>query len=51
VYTGDNAEVPAAWVDSDPHNVKNAQQVKLRSFNTTVHKVDTMVAYKLGEDL
>lgn len=27
-----------------------AEQVKLRSFSTAVHKVDAVVAYRRGED-
>ncbi|KAI9096966.1 mitotic spindle checkpoint component mad2 [Phlyctochytrium arcticum] len=50
-YTDKDAEVPAEWVDSDARLItKNAEQVKLRSFSTSVHKVDGLVAYRLGED-
>ncbi|KAJ3086262.1 Mitotic spindle checkpoint component mad2 [Quaeritorhiza haematococci] len=46
-YTDKDAEVPAEWIDSDPRLItKNAEQVKLRGFSTSVHKVDTLVAYK-----
>ncbi|KAK9447138.1 DNA-binding protein [Limtongia smithiae] len=48
VYADDDAQVPSEWIDSDPKEVKNAEQVKLRSFSTNSHKVDTMVAYRLG---
>lgn len=51
VYTGQDTEVPAAWQDSNPHLIAGtAEQVKLRSFSTSVHKVDALVAYRLGED-
>ncbi|KAJ3096364.1 Mitotic spindle checkpoint component mad2 [Phlyctochytrium bullatum] len=47
-YTDKNAEVPATWEDSDGLMIaQNAEQVKLRSFSTSVHRVDSMVAYKL----
>ncbi|KAJ3016540.1 UNVERIFIED_CONTAM: Mitotic spindle checkpoint component mad2 [Siphonaria sp. JEL0065] len=50
-YTDKDAEVPSTWIDSDAKMItKNAEQVKLRSFSTSVHKVDAMVAYRLGED-
>ncbi|KAJ3045731.1 Mitotic spindle checkpoint component mad2 [Rhizophlyctis rosea] len=49
-YTDKDAEVPATWAESDPRLItRNAQQVKLRSFSTSVHKVEGLVAYRLGE--
>jgi mitotic spindle assembly checkpoint protein MAD2 len=51
VYTGMETEVPVQWQDSDAHLISgNAEQVKLRSFSTSVHKVDSLVAYRLGEE-
>ena len=35
-----------AWEESDPRYIANSDEVKLRSFTTKVHKVDTMVSYK-----
>ncbi|CAG8593908.1 6153_t:CDS:2 [Diversispora eburnea] len=49
-YTDKDAEVPVEWGDSDPHIIENAEQVRLRSFSTNYHRVDSMVSYKL-EDL
>ncbi|KAF9438558.1 Mitotic spindle checkpoint component mad2 [Entomortierella beljakovae] len=46
-----DAEVPVTWSDADPHLVHNAEQVKLRSFSTNLHKIDAMVAYRLQDDL
>ena len=46
VYTDKEAVVPAKWEESDPKYILNSNDVKLRSFNTTVHKVDSMVSYK-----
>ena len=46
VYTNRNAEVPLKWEDSDPHFIPNAETVKLRSFSTNVHNVDTAVSYQ-----
>jgi mitotic spindle assembly checkpoint protein MAD2 len=46
VYTNKDTNVPIAWEESDPKYITNSQQVKLRSFTTKVHKVDTMVSYK-----
>jgi mitotic spindle assembly checkpoint protein MAD2 len=36
VYTKKEAAVPAKWVDSDPCYIMNSQEVKLRSFTTSV---------------
>mmetsp|Transcript_2832 Transcript_2832/g.7499 ORF Transcript_2832/g.7499 Transcript_2832/m.7499 type:complete len:210 (-) Transcript_2832:191-820(-) len=49
VYTNSESTVPQQWEESDPRYITNAAEVKLRSFTTKVHKVDTMVAYKLDE--
>ncbi|KAJ1999755.1 Mitotic spindle checkpoint component mad2 [Coemansia thaxteri] len=51
VYTDADAEVPTTWADSDPHHIKNAEQVRLRSFSTDVHRVESMVAYRRDPDL
>ncbi|KAI9143308.1 mitotic spindle checkpoint component mad2 [Paraphysoderma sedebokerense] len=50
VYTDKDAEVPTTWVDSDPHYIKNSEQVRLRSFSTNVHKVDALVSYRLEDN-
>ncbi|KAG4306471.1 hypothetical protein PORY_000459 [Pneumocystis oryctolagi] len=50
VYTDSNSEVPDEWGDSDAREINNAEQVKLRSFHTDIHKVDLQVAYKLADD-
>eukprot|EP00891_Asterochloris_glomerata_P009275 jgi/Astpho2/9275/e_gw1.00139.40.1_t len=46
VYTDASSEVPTEWEESDPRYIQNAADVKLRSFTTKVHKVDTLVSYK-----
>ncbi|KAK8826378.1 hypothetical protein WA538_001516, partial [Blastocystis sp. DL] len=46
VYTDKNAEVPLKWEDSDPRFIPNAETVKLRSFSTNIHTVDTAVSYQ-----
>eukprot|EP00164_Ancoracysta_twista_P005517 GFYU01007567.1.p1 GENE.GFYU01007567.1~~GFYU01007567.1.p1 ORF type:complete len:207 (+),score=64.52 GFYU01007567.1:34-654(+) len=51
VYTDADVHVPQAWEESDPKYIaKNSTEVKLRSFTTTVHKVDAMVAYRADEE-
>lgn len=50
VYTNKTAVVPKKWEDSDPQYIINSQEVKLSSFTTTVHKVDSMVTYKEADE-
>jgi mitotic spindle assembly checkpoint protein MAD2 len=50
VYTDKDVEAPEKWADSDPCYILNSAEVKLRSFTTSVHKVDSMVAYKEAEE-
>lgn len=44
--------MPLEWQDSDARLIAEgkAEQVKLRSFSTAVHKVDAVVAYRRGEE-
>ncbi|TYZ62029.1 hypothetical protein PybrP1_011531 [[Pythium] brassicae (nom. inval.)] len=49
VYTDKDSEVPALWEESDPRFIKDSTEVRLRSFTTKIHKIDTMVAYKNPE--
>ena len=44
VYTNDDLQVPEKWETSDPKLIANADEVKLRSFTTKVHKVDASVS-------
>lgn len=39
VYTKKDAAVPAKWEDSDPCYIMNSQEVKLRSFTTSVRRL------------
>ncbi|KAK3200665.1 hypothetical protein Dsin_024080 [Dipteronia sinensis] len=41
--------VPFTWIESDPKLIANPQMVKLHSFDTKIHKVDTLVSYKNDE--
>ncbi|KAL7571114.1 hypothetical protein ACA910_014723 [Epithemia clementina (nom. ined.)] len=50
VYTDKNVKVPQKWADSDPCYILNSSEVKLRSFTTSIHQVDSMVAYKEAEE-
>lgn len=46
VYARKKADVPNTWEDSDPKYITNAQEVKLRSFTTSIHQVEAAVSYK-----
>lgn len=47
VYTSTDAQVPSrAWEPSHPQVLKGGTEVKLRSFSTTIHHVDTNVVYR-----
>lgn len=50
VYADKDATVPVTWEDSDPCFISNSEQVKLRSFDTKIHKVDMAVSYKVDDD-
>lgn len=50
VYTNRDTDVPKLWEESDPKYIPNASDVRLRSFTTKVHKVDTCVTYKNMDD-
>ncbi|CAK9066982.1 Mitotic spindle assembly checkpoint protein MAD2A (Mitotic arrest deficient 2-like protein 1) (MAD2-like protein 1), partial [Durusdinium trenchii] len=46
VHTDCEAAVPQTWEESDPRHITDATDVKLRSFTTKIHKVDTCVSYR-----
>jgi mitotic spindle assembly checkpoint protein MAD2 len=50
VYADKDIAMPEKWADSDPCYILNSSEVKLRSFTTSVHKVDSMVTYKEAEE-
>lgn len=50
VYTQSGCETPVAWEESDPKYINNSSEVKLHSFNTSVHRVEPSVTYKTAED-
>lgn len=51
VYTDVSSDVPVEWEESDARMIKNSADVRLRSFSTRVHKVDTLVSYKADDDV
>ena len=47
VYTPVDLAVPTEWEESSARVITNAQEVRLRSLNTTRHKVDALVSYRV----
>ena len=45
-YTDKDQDVPEEWEESGPSLIPNSQEVKLRSFTTSIHKVEAAVCYK-----
>nr|ADG65131.1 hypothetical protein [Drosophila pseudoobscura] len=48
IHTPGYTEIPAKWEESEAFVIQNAQSVQLRSFSTGLHKVETVVNYKLN---
>ncbi|CAD7004583.1 unnamed protein product [Ceratitis capitata] len=48
LYTLQNCEIPEKWDETGAVFIQNAQAVQLRSFSTGLHKVDTVVNYKMA---
>jgi mitotic spindle assembly checkpoint protein MAD2 len=46
VYTNQGCEVPEEWDETQPCFIENAQELSLRNFSTSLHKVETHVIYK-----
>ncbi|KAF8570327.1 hypothetical protein P879_02808 [Paragonimus westermani] len=47
IYADKNADIPDGWAETGPHFVANSAELKLRSFSTSVHRVENLVSYKL----
>uniref|UniRef100_H3AFY9 Mitotic spindle assembly checkpoint protein MAD2A n=1 Tax=Latimeria chalumnae TaxID=7897 RepID=H3AFY9_LATCH len=46
IYTDKDLQIPEKWEESGPQFIANSEEVSLRSFTTTIHKVTSMVAYR-----
>ncbi|XP_059162159.1 mitotic spindle assembly checkpoint protein MAD2A-like, partial [Physella acuta] len=46
VYTDKDLEVPAQWSETGPHLIYNSEEVRLKSFSTSIHTVNAGVAFK-----
>ncbi|CAM0138683.1 Mitotic spindle checkpoint component mad2 [Umbelopsis sp. WA50703] len=52
VYADEDVQVPTTWEDSDPNLIAGGgEHVKLRSFDTSMHKIDALVAYRVTSDV
>ncbi|XP_034938405.1 mitotic spindle assembly checkpoint protein MAD2A [Chelonus insularis] len=45
-YTVPDCGIPQEWDETEPVFIANSQEVQLRSFSTSLHKMDTVVSYK-----
>lgn len=48
IHTLQTCDIPESWDETGPAFIQNAQAVQLRSFSTGLHKVDTIVNYKMS---
>ncbi|KAI8796653.1 mitotic spindle assembly checkpoint protein MAD2A [Biomphalaria glabrata] len=46
VYTDKDLEVPEQWGETGPHLIYNSEEVRLKSFSTSIHTVKAAVAFK-----
>ncbi|KAG9345530.1 hypothetical protein JZ751_008674 [Albula glossodonta] len=51
IYTDKDLQVPEKWEESGPQMIADSEEVRLRSFTTTIHKVNSMVAYKRTDSM
>jgi len=49
VYTDHTLVVPKLWEESDPKYITKSNQVRLRSFTTSIHRMETSVAYRADD--
>ncbi|CAK9802421.1 Mitotic spindle assembly checkpoint protein MAD2A [Anthophora quadrimaculata] len=45
-YTVPDCGIPKEWDETQPVFIANSQEVQLRSFSTSFHKMETIVSYK-----
>ncbi|KAG8227721.1 hypothetical protein J437_LFUL008003 [Ladona fulva] len=46
IHTLDDVIVPDLWSETGPCIMANSQEVRLRTFSTSLHKMETIVSYK-----
>lgn len=47
VHAKTDCDIPEQWAEAEPISITNAQNVQLKSFTTSLHKMETVVTYKL----
>jgi mitotic spindle assembly checkpoint protein MAD2 len=50
IYLSKRAEIGKEWKEEGDASIKNAEVVQLRSFSTSVHRVQASVTYKGDDD-
>ncbi|XP_011305874.1 mitotic spindle assembly checkpoint protein MAD2A [Fopius arisanus] len=45
-YTLPDVGIPKEWDETQPVFIANSQEVQLRTFSTSIHKMDTIVSYR-----
>lgn len=46
IYTKPDCEVPEQWGETEPVFIANSQELQMRSFSTSLHRMHTIVSYK-----
>lgn len=47
VHAKTDCDIPDKWAEAKPVEIANAQNVQLKTFSTSLHKMETVVSYKL----
>lgn len=47
IHAKTDCDIPEKWTEAEPIAISNAQNVQLKSFSTSLHKMETVVSYKL----
>jgi mitotic spindle assembly checkpoint protein MAD2 len=50
LYTDKDAKAPETMAETDAKFIANSEDMRLRSFSTSVHEVSSMVSYKVDDD-
>lgn len=46
-HVADDCQLPEKWSEAQPVHITNSQNVRLKSFSTSVHKMETVVNFKM----
>lgn len=46
IYATPEAEIPELWDERGPCFISNSEELQLKSFTTSVHRMNTVVSYK-----